>query len=259
MRLHLFEFEDLKWFPDVIRQSQTDYLHFVISKAKVYEPAASLVKEALEKTGTNEILDLCSGGGGGTDVFHKNLESVTGKQIKIRLSDKYPNLTAFEQIKTMTGGKVDYIKDSLDALNVPPNIKAMRTFFSSFHHFKPEDAKSILKNAVIDKVPIAVFEGADKNILSFLGIFFFTPITFIFITPFIKPFKFSRIFFTYLIPIIPIATVWDGLVSVVRMHRPSEMLKMAEEADSVNYKWKSGKVRGKMGNAVLYLVGYPIN
>ncbi|MCI0716471.1 MAG: class I SAM-dependent methyltransferase [Chlorobi bacterium] len=255
----MFEFEDLSWFPDVIRRCQTDYLHFVISKFEIYKPAVPLVKEVIDKTGTNEIIDLCSGGGGGTDVFHKNPEEITGKQIKMTLSDKYPNLTAFEQIKTSTGGKVDYIKESVDALNVPQNIKAMRTLFSSFHHFKPEDAKSILKSAVTNEIPIAVFEGAEKSILNFLGILLLTPLTFIIITPFIKPFRLSRIFFTYLIPLIPLTTVWDGLVSVLRMYSPNEMLKMAMEVDSINYKWSSGKVRGKIGNAVLYLVGYPVN
>jgi hypothetical protein len=258
MRLHLFEFEDLPWFPDVIRRCQTDYLHFVISTFEIYKPAVQLAKEVIEKTGTGEILDLCSGGGGGTDEFQKNLEAAAGKQIKLTLSDKYPNLRAFERIKKISGGKVDYIKESVDALNVPKNSKAIRTLFSSFHHFKPDDAKSILKSAVDNRVPIAVFEGAEKNILSFLGILLLTPVTFIIFTPFIKPFRLSRIIFTYLIPIIPIATVWDGLVSVLRMYSPAEMLKMAMGVDPVNYKWRSGKVRGKIGNPVLYLVGYPL-
>jgi len=256
MRLHLFEFEDLEWFPDIIRQSQTDYLHFVITKAKAYKPAASLVKEALDKTNTNEIIDLCSGGGGGTDAFHKNLEEITGKQIKMTLSDKYPNIPAFEMIKNLSGGKIDYIKESIDAVNVPSNLKGMRTMFSAFHHFKPRDAQAILKSAVDDKVPIAIFEGANKDILNFLGILLFTPIIFIFATPFMKPFKLSRIFFTYIIPLIPIITVWDGLVSILRMYTPNQMLKMAEEVTN-NYTWKSGKTKGNIGNTIMYLVGYP--
>jgi hypothetical protein len=256
MRLHLFEFEDLPWFPHVLRQGQTDYLHFVISNLNVYKPAAPLVKKILDNTGASQIIDLCSGGGGGVNVFQKNLEELTGKKISIILSDKYPNIPAFERIKNESNGNIDYIKESVDAKNTQLNIKGMRTLFSAFHHFNPEDAKSILRNAVKDNAPIAVFEGADKNILSFLGILFTTPVIFLIFTPFMKPFKLSRLFFTYIIPLIPLTTVWDGLVSILRMYSPKEMQKMAMEVDSKGYKWKSGKARGKLGNTVLYLTGY---
>lgn len=257
MRLHIFEFEDLPWFPHVLRQGQTDYLHFVISIAQAYKPAAPMVKEILDVTGDTQIVDLCSGGGGGVDMFLKNLIELTGKKITIILSDKYPNIPAFERMKNESNGNIDFIKESVDIKNAQLDIKGMRTLFSAFHHFKPEDAKSILRNAVKDNVPIAIFEGADKNILSFLGILLITPLIFLIFTPFIKPFKLSRIFFTYIIPLIPLTTVWDGLVSILRMYPPREMQKMAMEVDSPGYRWKSGKVSGKLGNAVLYLTGYP--
>ena len=160
-------------------------------------------------------------------------------------------------MKNESEGNIDYIKEPVDAKNTTTDIKGMRTLFSAFHHFKPADAKSILRNAVKDSAPIAIFEGADKNILSFLGILLITPLIFIIFTPFMKPFKLSRIFFTYIVPLIPITTVWDGLVSIVRMYTPKEMQKMAMEVDSPGYKWKSGKLRGKAGNTVMYLTGYP--
>src|SRR5262245_49879007 len=109
MRLHLFEFEDFPWFPGIIRQGQTDYLHFVTNKANIYKPAAGLIKDVLDKIGYTQIIDLCSGGGGGADLVQKNLESLTGKEIRITLSDKYPNIPAFEKIKSATNGKVDYV------------------------------------------------------------------------------------------------------------------------------------------------------
>src|SRR4030095_5031157 len=255
MRLHLFEFEDCFWFPDVLRQGQTDYLHFVISKLNIYKPAAPLVKEIMDKSGTSQIIDLCSGGGGGADVFQKNLEEL-GSKVTIILSDKFPNIPAFEKIKAFSGGRVDYVTESVDALNVPKNLIGMRTMFSAFHHFKPDDAKAILRNASESNVSIAVFEGAEKNILNFLGILLFTPIMFIISTPFMKPFKLSRIFFTYIIPLIPITTVWDGLVSILRMYSSNEMVEMAGDA-APKYNWSAGKAKSKMGNNILYLIGYP--
>lgn len=257
MRLQLFEFEDHKWFPDIIREGQTDYLHFVISKAGIYGPAAAIMKDVLDNSNENEIIDLCSGGGGGIDLFQKDIEEITGRKIKITLSDKYPNIPAFEKIRKMTSGGIDYMKESVDIRKIPENIRSIRTIFSAFHHFIPDDAGAVLKDAVNNRVPIAIFEGADKNILYFLGILFTTPVIFFFITPFMKPFKLSRIFFTYIIPLIPITTTWDGLVSILRMYTPEEMLKMAKDTGSADYIWKAGKAKGKLGNTVVYLTGYP--
>lgn len=258
MRLHLFEFEDYDWFPDFLRKGQTDYLHFVIKTAGIYKPAVPLVKELIDRSGSDEILDLCSGGGGGADIFQKDLEELTGKEIKITISDKYPNIDAFEHIMEISKGKVDFSKDPIDATNVPDKFKSIRTIFSAFHHFEPDAAKKILKDASDHGVPIAVFEGTNKDILNFFGILIFTPIIFLFITPFMKPFRLSRLIFTYLIPLIPIVTTWDGIVSILRMYTPKQMLEMAESVTGENYNWKAGKVKGKLRNTVMYLTGYPV-
>lgn len=259
MHLHLFEFEDFEWFPDVIRKGQTDYLHFMINKFNIYKPAAGVMKELIDNSGYNEILDLCSGGGGGMDNFQRELENVTGKEIKITLSDKYPNRDAFEKIKNDSGGKVDYLSLPVDALNVPEDKKCIRTIFSAFHHFKPADAKKIIEQAVNSKVPIAFFEGAARDLKNFLGILIFTPIIFFFITPFMKPFRWSRLFFTYIIPLIPFTTVWDGIVSILRMYTPEEMLQMGRSVKNDSYLWKSGTVKNSIGTSIVYLTGYKAN
>lgn len=259
MRLHLFEFEDLKWFPAIIRQGQTDYLHFVISKANIYKPAAGILKEIIYNTQKKEILDLCSGGGGGIDMLQKNLEEIKAGEISITLSDKYPNTGAFEEIKKRTGGKISYIKEPVDVLNLADPEKRIRTMFSAFHHFNPEDAALILKNAVNDNVPIAVFEGASKDFKNFMGILLLTPIIMFFATPFMKPFRLSRLIFTYIVPLIPITTVWDGLVSILRMYSEDELKEMAKTVTIGGYIWKTGTAKSKMGNTIMYMAGYRTN
>ena len=64
MRLHLFEFEDLPWFPNIIREGMVDFLKFLLGNLNFYKPITPLIARGLEKSGQNEILDLCSGGGG---------------------------------------------------------------------------------------------------------------------------------------------------------------------------------------------------
>jgi|SRR3990172_5387144 len=264
MHIHLFEFTDQSWCPRIIRQYMTDYLHFLITKGKIYKPAIPIIKEIIDKTGIDELIDLCSGSGGGVDILQKELSKLCGKEIKVTLSDKYPNIEPFDILKNNSNGGLDYLKEPVDALHVPKHLKGIRTMFSAFHHFKPEQAKAILQDAVNNNIPICIFEGAGKRVLDFMGMLLFHSIIFIVVTPFIKPFRISRLFLTYIIPIVPITTVWDGLVSILRMYTPKDMLKMAKEIGAwnrraENYEWKAEQIKGKFGNRVMYIVGYPVN
>lgn len=253
-RLHLFEFEDFPWFPSVIRDSATDYLRFIIEKLRFYDPAVPYIKKALEKSGLSEVLDLCSGGGGGMVDVYNELNKDLQKNISVTLSDKYPNIPAFEEVNRITNGGVKYISTSIDAIDVPPDIKGVRTMFSAFHHFRPEQAKRILKNAVDSNSPVAFFDGAGNSFVIALSIALGHPFIFFFVTPFIKPFKFSRLFFTYIIPLIPITTIWDGIASAFRFYNESGINNLIK--DFPQYYWETGIAKGKMTVKMRYLIGY---
>lgn len=81
---------------------------------------------------------------------------------------------------------------------------------------------------------------------------------FLLFTPFFKPFKVSRLFFTYILPFIPIYTIWDGIVSILRMYQPGELREMAESLKAEDYIWKSGKTKNRYGIRSTYLIGYPL-
>ena len=149
--------------------------------------------------------------------------------------------------------------ESIDAADVPKDLKGFRTMFSAVHHFQPEQIKSVLKNAVENKAAIGFFDGGEKSILAILGLIIIHPIAFLICTPFFKPFKVSRLFFTYIIPLIPIYTVWDGVVSILRMYQPAELLQLAKDVEADNYVWKSGKTKNRFGIRAAYLIGYPKN
>ena len=128
--------------------------------------------------------------------------------------------------------------------------------FSAVHHFSPETIKSFLKNSSENNAPIALFDGGDRNLLVILGIILFHPIAFLLCTPFFRPFRWSRLLFTYIIPLIPLTTIWDGCISILRLYKPKALLQMAEEA-APGYNWKAGKVKNRLGMNVAYIIGIP--
>lgn len=258
IKKYIFEFEDLAWFPGSIRESMTDYLRYLITSLNFYEPAIPIIIEGLKKTNTNKIIDLCSGGGGAIEKVQTDLVQQSDIELEIILTDKFPNTNAFEFISAKNKGRISFSDISVDASDVPENLEGFRTLFSGFHHFNKDLAKAVLKNAVDARSGIAIFDGGNKNIFAVLSILIFHPILFFLFTPFFQPFRFSRLLFTYLIPVIPFCTVWDGVVSIIRLYKPGELLKMAHEVENENYCWKAGKKRSNFGLSVTYLTGYPV-
>ena len=254
---HLFEFEDLSWFPNTIRESMMDCLCFIIKIFNIYQPIMPLILEGLQKTDSKQIVDLCSGGGGAMEQISQNINRQSDNKIQIVLTDKFPNVNAFQLLATKSKGDISFLETSIDASNVPSTLLGFRTIFSAFHHFSKPFAKSVIQNAVYAKSGIGIFDGGDKNIFIIIGLILIKPFIFIFCTPFFKPFRFSRLFFTYLIPIIPVCQIWDGIVSIIRLYKPNELLKVATEVDTETYCWRAGKVKNKFGMQVTYLIGYP--
>lgn len=257
MRIHLFEFEDLPWFPNLIRDGGTDFLRYLLTITDVYKPIIPLISEALTQTNETTIIDLCSGGGGYNEKLFKRLLESSAKKITIILTDKFPNHEAYNIIRARTAGGIDFVNHSVDAANVPNDLKGFRVMFSAIHHFKPKQVKNILQNAIDNNSPIGIFDGYEKNIWAILSVVIFYPIAFLLFTPFFKPFSLSRLIFTYLIPLIPIYTIWDGCVSVLRMYNSQELLSIANQTNSNNYSWKAGKMKNKYGIHSTYLIGYP--
>ena len=194
-RIHLFEFGDQKWFPGFLRNYGTDFLQFLSNKTKLYKPVLPILEKGLKKSNTTKIIDLGSGGGGGLIWLNSELKKKIAS-LKIVLTDYYPNISAFEFTKKQAEN-FEYIESPIDARNVPNELKGLRTQFLSLHHFKPKDAKQIFQNAIDSKSSIAIFEAQERSLPSLLAMVF-SPLTVLFTTPFIRPFKIGRIIFTYL-------------------------------------------------------------
>lgn len=93
-------------------------------------------------------------------------------------------------------------------------LAGVRTLFNCFHHFPPKVAAAILSDAVLKRRPIAIFEGVSHRAIGLAAIPLQLPALLLF-TPFVSPFRWSRIVLTYLLPAIPFIVVFDGTMSML--------------------------------------------
>ena len=181
-RIHLFEFEDFRWFPAFIRNYMTDFLQFVSNAFDFYKPTVPILEKGLQRIGSKQIIDLASGGGGGWLKLCEHLKQGL-PDVNILLTDYYPNIRAFERSKSLHPDMINFSSESINALDVPKDLVGLRTQFLSFHHFKEDEALSILQNAVDAHSPIAIFEAQKRSASDFIK-FFFSPINVTLCTPF---------------------------------------------------------------------------
>jgi hypothetical protein len=246
-RLNLFEFHDFSWCPRVLRDGLTDFLEISIEVLDTYGPVRTRIANLLATASPRAVVDLCSGAGGPwVHWLRKGLVD-----LPVTLTDKYPNAELRARLGAANG--LSYRAEPVDALAVPPDLKGVRTMFTAFHHFRPEQAQAIIEDAVQNRQPIGIFEFTSRSpkavlfmLSSAIGVWLFTPR--------MKNVSWKKWILTYAIPCIPLLVTVDGILSCFRSYSERELSAMAT---GEGYTWSIGVERGKNGLPVTYLIGYP--
>ncbi len=198
-----------------------------------------------------EIVDLCSGSGGAMPQIIEELLQ-RNYDVRANLTDLYP------APNSGSTSRIEWRLEPVDATHVPATLVGVRTMFSAFHHFRPDVARAILRDAFNDRRAICIFEsgsGTLPGMAAMLGV----PLVVLALMPLARPFRWANLLFTYLVPLIPLVILWDGLVSMLRIYSPDEMQKLTTDLRASDYFWEFGqiKVRGIPGG-LPYLIGRPV-
>lgn len=246
---------DQTWCPGVIRDGATDYLEHIIALTDGYAPIRPLLIESLVGSRANRVVDLCSGGGGPWVGMEKPLAERV-PDVEILLTDLYGNANVGQRTTKNPTSRLRAHPEPVDALNIPAGLNGFRTFFSSFHHFRPEQARSILRSAAESRSGIGIFEATQRSPRA-LAFMLIVPLAVLLVTPTIRPFSLSRLFWTYIIPLIPLVVGFDGFVSCLRTYSVAELKSFTEELPDADYSWEIGEAKAEKGLPVTYLIGYP--
>jgi hypothetical protein len=257
-RIDLFEFEDFAWFPNVLRSCLTRLIVVMHKFLKSSDDLIPILRKALSYSHNNTIIDLCSGSGGPMiEIFRELNKEKEECEVKLILTDLYPNLEMASKINNSPVKNLSYITSPVNASDVDTELLGVRTMIGSFHHMKPDIARKILENAKNDKVPICIYEISDNG---FPTVLWWATIPVIFlmallITPFVRPLTWKQLLFTYIIPIIPLVFAWDGAVSNVRTYTLADMDILLQGLDGPDYKWEKARIKNRANK--LYLLGFP--
>ncbi len=266
-RIQLFEFEDQTWFPAWMRTSLTRVIRVLLKSMRTTELSAQLIKKKLKKTNADRVVDLGSGAGGVMiDVFEEIKQDKDLENTSFILTDLYPSKKHINYINELPYDKLRYEQKPLNALDLESAPKGLKTMFNAFHHLQPSDAKKLLTSAVESKSPLLIYEMADNSIPSAIW-WLLLPISLIIVfimclifTPFVRPLTFKQLFFTYIIPIIPITYAWDGQASYPRIYAIEDIKELLSGVDQSEYCIEVEHLKNDKGKKQgYYIFGYPKN
>lgn len=251
-RVHLFEFGDWKRFPHALRDAETAYLAVAYRVVPLPKRWAEKIAGVLPAGKPVEILDLCSGAGGPMPMILDELEA-RGFDARAKLTDLYPNP------RSISDPRISYVPESVDAADVPSAFNGVRTMFTAFHHFRPAAARAVLKDAFDRRRAICIFEAGSGTALGVASMIL-VPVNVLLMMPFARPFRWTHLLFTYLIPLLPLIVFWDGFVSMLRVYSPEQMKEFTTDLQARDYAWEidAMPVRGIPGG-LPYLIGRPLS
>ncbi len=260
MRFHLFEFTDLAWAPEFLKFHIAEIIEQIDQGSPTLDVGIEKLEVELAKQGEKNVVELCAGSGRTLIRYLKNAFA-DGRLNKLKVTDYFPQVDEYRQL-AQKYHYVDVVDTPVDARQVPDKLKGARVIVRGFHHFRPVDAKAILKSAYDKREVLAIFETPERTAKWILFISLIPSfILALVMTARIRPFRWHHFLFTYLIPIIPLMFCWDNVVSGLRAYTVEELKDMVSDMNDASYSWDIGVLANKdPKNAVgriYYLIGAP--
>lgn len=232
-RVQAFEFNDQTWLPSVLRDSFNDSLGFVHRlfqpHARAVEPIAAWAAEARVDT----VLDLASAGGEHLVTLLNSARQLGQRLPKFVLSDLSPVPETWQALQDRFGADaVGAVDTPVSFFSLPDGLPRYWSIFTAVHHLRPEQVKQLLFEFSRRGDGLCIAEIFQRRWFDLLLTVFELPVNFI--VPFLarKPTLLKLVLGTS-VPIVPLMTCFDGVVSVLRTHHAKEIVDLlpAESRD----------------------------
>jgi len=252
------EFNDTSWVPLALRETVIEALGRTLDWGRIMHGAALPFHQFLEASGAAEVLDLCSGAGDPAAILLRELGRVGLRAPRILMTDLTPNVEAWTRLVREHPDTLDFVSSPVDATAIPAALGAgrARVIINALHHFRPALARSVLRSACADSPGFFLVEGFERNPLRFAA---FAPagIPALLVNPVLAPRRrVAKAFLTWLTPLAFAASMWDGLVSTLRVYTEDELREMVRGFGD-GFVWTYGTWRFGVVGEAYYFFGVP--
>lgn len=128
--------------------------------------------------------------------------------------------------------------------------------FDALHHLTAQQVHQLLEGAVDQRRAVAMFDVSSPPCPPPPGVLLLGTLPGILLAMlFVQPFRWSRLLWTYIIPVIPLSFTWDALVTGLRLYSVRELRETVAGLPPNDYIWKVGQE--PFPHSITYLTGYP--
>lgn len=251
MRVDSFEFGDLAAAPAFYHQFLREFMSKIYLVFGIHKLWRSEISSFVKKQNSQCIHDPCAGSGYVNQLIFESLPREL--DAKFYLSDLMTNESPefAKQINALGYKNLKFAESPVDLLKIEAENQMPKMFVNSFHHFSREQVKEILKNTLGQGKEVLVLEYCRKTPDSLLSMLFGAILSLIFF-PFVveKKYILPSFIFCFLVPIIPLMLVWDGVVSCLRTHSVSSLRQILMEL-----KLENVSIEKKTKRSLLYPSG----
>lgn len=220
------QFLNQQWVPEFYRNRMTEFLTWFVGLVGAARPFVPVIMEGLALSREKQIFPIAQNVGAG-------FESVA------------PYLDFEIQTEEISWEHPDFSKPGL-YLSV-----------NGFHQLPAPRAKAFLERIAESGNPVVIVEGNNDSLRQIIGMTIIVPLTVLLTAPFVKPFRISRLIFTYLVPLLPITILIDGCMALFKLYNPSDLKELTDGISVNSYHWEAGKRDNGRGGKIIYLIGGP--
>lgn len=257
-RIQAFEFNDSERAPAFVREMVVESLSRALRWGHMMRDLVGPFRRFLDAAGSDEVLDLCAGAAGPATILASEMRRAGQTPPRFVLTDLYPRVDAWEEARAEHPDHIDFVAEPVDATNIPEHLSTgrVRVIINALHHFPPHLAAAMFADAVRGSRGIFVAEAFERNPLRFLP---FAPAGFAALAAnpvLTRRDRLAKAAITWLSPVALGISMWDGLVSTLRVYSEAELRGMvAPLGDS--FVWEYGYYRFAPFGKGTYFHGVP--
>ena len=257
-RLQLFEFNDLPWVPAAVRDTVVESLSRTLAWGRILDGLVVPFETFVAASGASEMLDVGSGAGGPGSLLSEAIARRGGKPPRFVLTDLHPRLALWKRIRDAHPGAIDFEPSPVDATRIPPEVAGdrARSIINVLHHFPRPLATAILEDAVRGSSGVFVAEAFERNPAMFAN-FAAAGLPALAMNPVLSPSdRLAKAALTWLSPVALAISVWDGLVSTMRVWSEEELRRMVAPFGA-EWRWEYGTFDYFPLGKGYYFYGFP--
>lgn len=260
-RRQLFEFNDLAMVPAAWRESVVEALGRTLDWGGMLHELVPHLARFYSEARVREVLDLGAGTGSPASILVRELLDLGVEPPRTYLTDLFPLIEKWRVLKQQRAPYLDFIPEPVDATRIDARTIGQgraRQLINILHHFPEEVARGVLEDAILARQPIFISEAFFRRPAQFLN---FAPVGLpsLYLNPVLaSEHRLSKALWTWCSPVLLGISIWDGLISTMRIHEPTDLMRIVRTIEGhEHFSWRHGSYHYLPKGEGFYFYGVP--